>query len=289
MRQFIIGIALLLVCITNVTGQQRDTIFPKEGMGKERADYLSISTGIGISSFRDFATSPLVYNGFPISFSLAHHRIGKKKEQRVGLSYSFGNYKVNFNNHSASSKVKTVSFNYSRWYKLTDLSREHLVIKVGGVVDVLGNLRINNALVNNAFGIEFIPTLFGSIKAVKDLTRKVSKVKKIGFIQYHLKPRDRNLSFRLNVGLVNSAYRNGYIYTIQSATEKRKPFADYQFRVFSGFRMSSSLNYTLFLQNKNAIQIAYEWDAFKTGGDLDRLEMAFHTVGLTLMFNANNK
>ena len=125
---------------------------------------------------------------------------------------------------------------------------------------------------------------------MKDVSRKEAKDKKLLFIKYHLKQRTRNLSFRLNVGLINSSFRNGFVYAGQSfILNEEKPFDDYQYKVFLGFRASSSLDYTIFLKNKNKIQLSYLWDAYKTGGDLDKFEMAHHTFKLTLLFNTNNK
>lgn len=202
----------------------------------------------------------------------------------------FGNYVSSFNNHTATSNVKTLSVSYSKLYQLNKLGSEKLNIKIGGLFNATGNVRINEALQNNAAGIEMFPTLFGSVKITKDISRKVSKNKKILFVKYKLKQKNRDLAFNLNIGLVNSSYRNGYAYSGQSGILNESQVLDgYEFKVFSGFRMSSALNYTVSLRNKNEIQLSYLLDAYKTGGDLDKFEMAHHTIKISLLFNTNNQ
>lgn len=270
--------------------QNEDRSYSKKELRKERPTHIGITAGIGFSSFRDFATSPLIYKGFPIYISLSRIKSDQKRGAEIGLSYSFGNYKNNFNNHSATSRVNTVSLFYSQLYQLNKFSSEKLNVKIGGLFNTTVNFRNNEVLRNNASGIEIFPTLFGSIKIKKDISRKETKDKKFFFIKYKLKQRTRNLAYRLNIGLINNSYRNGYVYSGQSSVlNEPRIFDGYQFKAFSGFRMSSSLDYTISLKNKNKIQISYLWDAYKTGGNLDKFEMAHHTFKLTLLFNTNNK
>jgi hypothetical protein len=246
--------------------------------------------GLNSSNFRDFATSPLIYKGIQQYLAISRIKYNQIRESEIGLSYSFGHYKNTFNKHLTRSKVNVLSIYYSQLYQLHKLTPLKWNVKIGGLLNTTGNLRINEYLSNNAFGCELFPTFFGSIKIEKKMIRKEAKEKKLLFIKYHLKQRTRNLSFRLNIGLINSSFRNGFAYAGQSDwTEDFKLFADYQFKVFSGFRASSSLDYTIFLKNKNKIQLSYLWDAYKTGGDLDKFEMAHHTFKLTFLFNTNNK
>ncbi len=89
---------------------------------------------------------------------------------------------------------------------------------------------------------------------------------------------------------MNSSFRNGFIYSGQSQVlNDAKNFDGYVYKVFSGFRMGSQLDYTRYLKNKNAFQISYLWDAYRTGGQLDKFEMAHHTLRFSLQFNTNNK
>jgi hypothetical protein len=55
-------------------------------------------------------------------------------------------------------------------------------------------------------------------------------------------------------------------------------------QIFKGFRLNSALDYTIFLRNKNAVQLSYLWDAYRTGGHHDNFEMAAHTLNFSLLF-----
>lgn len=283
-------ILLLLTPFVSFSQSDSTSNFSKKELRKDRPTYIGITMGLNSSNFRDFATSPLIYNGIQNYIALSRVKYNQKRESEIGLSYFFGKYENTFNEHLAISEVKIFSMYYSQLYRLNKLSSEKWNVKIGGLFHTTSNLRINESLQNNALGIEIFPTLFGSIKIGKDVSRKKAKDRKLLFIRYHLKERTRNLSFRLNLGLINSSFRNGFVYAGQSAIlNEEKLFDDYQFKVFSGFRASSSLDYTISLKNKNKIQLSYLWDAYKTGGDLDKFEMAHHTLKLTLLFNTNNK
>lgn len=285
-----IFILLLLTPFASFSQSESTSVFSKKELRKDMSTYVEITWGLNSSNFRDFATSPLIYKGIQNYVALSRVKHNTKRESEIGLSYSFGNYKNTFNEHSAISAVKTLSIYYSQLYQLNKLSSEKLNVKIGGLFNTTGNIRTNESLQNNATGIEIIPTIFGSIKITSDVNRKEAKDKKFLFIKYHLNKRDRNLSFRLNLGLINSSFRNGFVYSGQSGILNKPNIIDnYQFKVFSGFRASTALDYTIFLNNKNKIQFSYLWDAYKTGGDLDKFEMAHHTLKLTFLFNTNNK
>ena len=199
----------------------------------------------------------------------------KRRETEYGFSYSFGNFANNFNEHESISAFKMFSPYYSQLYRLNKFSTEKLNIKVGGLIDVTGNFRVNESLGNNGVGLEVIPTLFGSVKASKNFISR--------------KREGKNLAFRLNVGIINSSFRNGYAYSGQ-AFILNKPilesvFDDYQFKIFSGFRMNTSLDFTMPLKNKNKIKFSYLWEAYKTGGSFDKFQLAHHTIKFTLLFN----
>jgi hypothetical protein len=257
---------------------------------KLRPAYINIGMGVNSSYFRDFATSPLFYNGNVLQVSFSKLRKDYYRETEFGFSYDFGNYQTTFNDNITISQVKKVELFYSRLYNLKKLSSNSFNTKIGFQVNSNGNLRVNEELQNNALGIEIFNNLLGSIKVTKDISRKQTKEKKIWFIKYKLNEKKRELAFRLNMGIINSALRNGYIYGNQSGVlNSPKIFDRYEYKLFSGVRMGSRLDYTRFLKNKNAIQFSYIWDAYKTGGELDVFEMAHHTFRFTFLFNTNNQ
>lgn len=280
-------IIILFFLVPIVSFSQNDsTAISKKDQRKIIPAYIEITAGISSSSFRDFATSPLVYNGSPLFLSLSYLKADDKRESEIGLSYSTGKYTYKY----YLSQVKTISLSYSKLFMVQKLSSEKLNLKLGGLLISTYNLRHNQYFINNDIGSEIFTNLMGSVKLTKDISRNEIKSHKFLFLKYKSNPRIRQLSYMMNVGLVNSTYRNGYAYTNQSKVlNDYNRFDNYQFKLFSGFRISSELNYTVFMKNKNAIQISYLWDAYKTGGELDKFEMAHHTFKLSLLFNTNNK
>ena len=282
-------LTLLLLLYSIVSFSQNDTTtLTKKEIRKERPAYLGISLGLSFSSFRDFATSPLIYTGTPMYLSLSHLKTDMKRESEFAFTYSFGNYIEHFNKQFTLSQVKTFSSYYSRLYQLNSLSAGKFNIKIGGVFNITGNTRYNQLLMNNAVGAEWFANLMGSIKITQDISRTNFKDKKFLFIKYKLAPRTRKIAFRLNVGLINSSYRNGYAY-LRHTLDQNDLYYGYKFSMFSGFKMNTSLDYTISLKNRNAIQFSYVWDAYKTGSDPDKFEMAHHTLKLTFLFNTNNR
>ena len=280
-------IYLMLFFIPISAYSQNETTEPTgKAMSKIRPAYLNIGFGLNISNFRDFATSPLIYSGKPLYASLAHIDIDDKRESHFIVSYAFGKYRNNFNQHEMISDVNTISLNYLELFQIQKFSNSKFNFKAGGQLNSTVNFRNNEQLFNNSDGVDIISTLFGSVKATLHLSRKVERHIKFLIINYIAKKRVRKLSYTLNIGLVNSSYRNGFAYTNPSAPlNEDKFFAEYQFRIFSGVRLSSTLDYTVYLNNKNAIQLSYLWDAYKTGENHGQFEMAAHVFKCSLLFS----
>lgn len=278
LNQYSIFLLVFLLCTTSAFSQH-GTTDPVEKTHKERRPaYLNITLGLNVSNFRDFATSPLIYSGTPVFTALSHIDFDEERASHFTLSYSFGKYASNVNQNASESKVNIFSFTYLELFQLKRMSTSKLNIKVGGQLNSTLNHRENSELFNNSEGVDIVSTLFGSAKATLDFSRSVAGNKKD-------ENRERTLSYTLNIGIVNSSYRNGFAYTSPSAPLNRDDFfAGYEFKVFKGFRLNSALDYTFFLHNKNAVQVSYIWDAYRTGGHHDNFEMAAHILKFSLLF-----
>ncbi len=242
---------------------------------KMRPVFLKLSVGLNNSSFRDFATSPLFYSGSSVYGEVGYLKKDAGREVDFGINYSLGRNTSIVKTNGASSLIHTLSGYYSRLYKINSWSDSTWNFKAGAMLNITGNYRYNPSLQNNGEGMEIIGNLLGSMQVERDLSRMETKHKKFLFIKYNLHPRQMELGFRLNVGWINSSYRNGFVYSGQSSIiNEFKAFDRYEFSMFSGFRMSSALAYTLHLDNENALRFSYVWDAYKTGGDFDSFEMA---------------
>jgi hypothetical protein len=272
----------LLLCLPARSQTADNTRYTRHN----RPAYIEVGAGLSSSAFADFATSPLGYNTRAPRFTAGIIRMDPHMESRLAASYLSGTFTVTADRRRFVSQVNTVFLSYARLYAIPKLSTQKLRVKAGGMLDLTGNIRINNSLNNNATGAEMINTLFVSGKAEYDVSRVRAKSGKLlGFIPYNLQPRQRWLTCQLNAAVINNAYRNGYAYLNPTAVANHTElFYDYRYRWLSGYRMSSSLEYNLYYTNGNIIRLSYLWDAYHTGGSTDRFQMAHHYLQASLLF-----
>jgi hypothetical protein len=253
--------------------------------------FRSLQFGMSRTSsvFRDFATSPLFYHGNPMQYSLAWAKDEGLKERRLLFKYQSGTFTPENKNIKTPSTAHSLFLQYSRlWYigtwKKTD-------VRLGGMMDVSGNLRVNPSLQNNAGGLEIFNTLFASVRFGRDVSRLQEKSGKIlWLIPYHRIPRRRTISFQLNAALMNNNFRNGYIYSNQAnITNKPNILYNYQFNAFSGYRLNTTLEYSIFLSNGNAIRYSWFWDAMQSGEEFNRFEMGLTGIQLAFLFQMPKK
>lgn len=280
-----LGILPMLLFSFGVSGQDVDS-----STVMNRPCYLKLGSGVSRISFRDFATSPLIYDGlsFYVDGSLLHK--DAKRESEFQLAYSTGKNIAEASYTATASLIQTFGGYYSRLYQIPSISNSKWNYKVGGMLHITGNYRYNPSLQNNSVGAEIIGNLMGSFKVERNVSRTKHKDKKIWFVKYHLQPRTKDLAFRFNLGIINSSYRNGYAYIGQSGVVNDPTFYDgYSYNMFSGFRMNTALDYTIHLKNQNAVQFSYEWDAYTTGNKDSRnsFELARHILKVSLLFKTN--
>lgn len=283
-----IALVLLLIPFQSFS-QASDSTSTRKLPKINRSAYIGASVGIGYSSFRDFATSPLVYKGAPKYVGLSFIRMNKFRETEIRVSGILGSYGISVGNEQAISSASFFNIYYSRLFRWNKISNDKWNFKYGGLYKFTGDIRTNTRFQNNAVGMEFFSTVFASFKVTHDLSRTTTKEKRFLWIKHTVHPRKREFSFHFNLGILNANFRNGYAYAAQgSAINKPALFDGYEMHL-NGFRMSSQLDYTIHMKNKNAIQFSYIWDAAKTGGDLDVFEVAHHVFKVSLLFNTNNK
>jgi len=274
----------------NDTKKKESVLFSKIEVWRLRPTYIGISFGLNSSVFRDFATSPLFYSGNVPHIAISMLKKDDRRESVLNLTYKFGTLGTNFNDISTFSDVEIFDLFYSKLYAFPKLCPNTFNTKIGFQLQGTELIRYNGSLLNNSYGTEVFLNLMGSIKFTKDISRNEVSERKIWFFKYKLNEKKRDFALRTNVGLINSTFRNGFIYGGQShVLNDPKQYDGYKFSVFSGFRVSSRLDYTRYLKNRNSVQFSYVWDAFQTGGDLDKIQMANHSLCLTLLFNTNNR
>lgn len=246
--------------------------------------YIEITAGTGLGRLRDFATSPLFYQGSMHRIGGSLSRLGPNRDISTGISTTTGTLTSDYNDHKAESRLTTFSVHHARLYQIFKNGSDRWNFKVGGEANLTGNLRINQSFRNSAVGIEAFPVVFGTFKVTKDLTRATGRRGK--------EPKKKSLSFKVNASILSSSFRNGYSYLGIGQIVDKKGFEglldDYRFKAFGVSSLSTSLDYTIWLKNKNGWRFSYAWDAYKTRKDYADFEMATHTLRLALLFNTKN-
>lgn len=264
--------SVFMISITTISQEEKSLEVSNE-IKDMKYSYLGITSGIGQSIFRDRATSPLFYQGNPVLFGLSHLEMHHKRESSIQANYSFGNYANRSVGNNIQSNVKIVSITYQELFIISRLSGKKWNTKIGGTLLSSGNFRENNSFGNNSKGFEVVSNLCASLKTT--LTFEFKK-----------RPIKNKVSMGLNIGIINTAYRNEFIYTSQSPMlNEDNIYGGYELSVFSGFRVNSELSYIFWLKNNNALRMCYEWDLYGTGNKANGFEMASHYLNISILFN----
>lgn len=272
---------LMVFWIQGAFGQQTDSA------GEPLSSYLTAGTASGYGVFRDEATSPLSYSGVPGYSSFGYFERVGYRETRVSLGYMNGSFTPSLSAVDAQSDVQVFQVRFHEVYRLNRAAEGKFNTYLGWQFRPAFVLRENDALMNNSTGADLVVNISLAAKASLDISRtKTEQVSLLG-LPLTLKPRQRELSFQLNTGLLNMDYRNGYAYLPHASMLNDDSYlSDHSFRFFSGFGINSSLDYTHGWQNGNALRLAYRWDAWQTGGE-ERLVMANHLLAIELLIRLN--
>ncbi len=278
----IIFLWLMLSSSNLLLGQESYEI---DDSNPSKKNYIQIGTGLVQSSFIDRTTSPLKYTGTVPMIHLALSKSKQNRDSEIGFSYQWGNHGNSFNDQNHQAYVNSISIHYSRLYPIMASSKKSWKTALGGKVQLTTNYRDNEGLMNYGLAYEVIPTLFLSAKTGIDFQLPILFKKK------HKTAIQRNMSYQLNIGVLNNAIRSDLpiLFDAFLTNNGTDLIGSTQSSFFAGYRFSSSLDYTVRLRNKNAIQCSYIWDALATGRDGQQLEMATHTIRCTLFFKTNHQ
>jgi hypothetical protein len=284
------GLRLLLfisfsfaVCVYADSFDEQPTL---KTLRKARNTYIVAGVGTGYGQYLDFATSPLTYSGLTFNTGLGILKQSSIKESAFRVQYVRGQFKNKAQDGRQASDFSSLSFQHSVLNKLEKYSNHKTRFLLGGMIDATGTYRVNNSLMNAAYGFEVFSTVFVSGKVRRNFERKETVSGKfLGLIKYKKKLRLRTLSYQLNLPLMNSVFRNDYGYLSEGIYQMNPVFENYSFKVFNGFRINTRLDYEWHLKNNNRIGISYIWDAYKTGGHFEYYQIAQHLLQFSLIFN----
>jgi len=300
MKQLIFGVSFSL-CLLNVGSAQEKSTSNLPDIDKiefKPTRYFISSYGSGNSIYRDFATSPLFYRGplFSVQMAWQSNRIKSMRQWTFLTNFSptsvqladDQSYKTKAGGVFSSSSI---GYNYMR--PLSQLTRGKFSFAAGGMWLNTFNFRLNQALGNNAVGIEFFSNIMASGSVKYDASHDKSGRRYIlKYLYYTRKPRNQHFSLQFNAGLLNWNYRPGYAYKELPELDGSKTnpltlvLSGFDWKL-NGYRFGSELSFTRFKQNGNAVKWSYCWDVLHAPGRFEPFQMAMHRFQLSLLFNRN--
>lgn len=263
------------------------------------AYYRQFTGGVSIPIYRDFATSPLFYQGIGVMAQSAYLKRSDQKERSFEIGFDFGTLRAyvpesDFIQPFSGANFIQLNLRYLRLWKLNAFSSAKNNIKLGGVVHVTQNFRTNPSLFNNSFGFENISNIMVSGQIIRDISRKEARKLNLWLIKPTLKAVKRDLKFQFNAGILNFNYRPGYAYSYLGELEGTKTsalselFSDYKWSL-NGWRLNTQLEYITYLPNGNARSWSYVWDAAHAPGKHEAFEMASHQIRYTYYFQSKKR
>lgn len=290
------ALALILNGATLLPAFGQEKIARADSISDTQSDYYRIySVGFNSPIYRDFATSPLFYDGFGLDLYHSRSRRSTKSERHfdMGIGMNALNARIPQSDVlQAFTSAFLIQFNlsYSKLYELTKFSTDKNNIKVGGVIRSTQNNRVNPSLFNNALGLENSTNLMASGQIIRDVSRQTHKELNLWLFKPTLKPVKRDLRFQLNVGLLNFNYRPGYAYSYEAEVIGTETFplfwilSNYKWSL-NGFRYNTEIELIKYAANGNARSWSYVWDAISMPGRYENFQFASHQIRYRIFFH----
>jgi hypothetical protein len=262
--------------------------------------YRRLSIGLNIPTYRDFATSPLFYNGYGILLQTSWFKNSIRRERDLQIGLTLNNMsaripKSNYIQPKTNAVFAQLNIRYNRLFQLKSISNEKVNYKLGGLAQTTQNFRINQNLQNNAIGLENITNLMVSAQMTRDVSRNRQRTFNFGLFKIRRSPVKRDLRFQLNYGIANFNYRPGYAYTyVPEINGSETSFikflrSSYKWSYFDGQRLNTDLEFIIYLPNGNATSWSYTWDIAHVPGNYQAFQMASHQIRYRLYFHAKKR
>lgn len=292
----------LLILVLLVAHQSSQAQYAEEPtptlLSSDPTRYTTHTFGLNLPTYRDFATSPLFYNGGGIMFALDLLKVSELREQNfsTGVTINLLNSKAPSNqllNPSTSSTLIQISASYERLWKLNPLSGGKYNTKIGAIASYTQNFRITNALMNNALGLESFLNIGFSGQAIRDVSRTKEKTLNLIFLKKKLKPIKRDLQLGLSTGLLNLNNRPGYAYIYEKEydpTESAsKTATEGYIWSMNGWNLGTEVEWIMYRPDGSAHSWSYNWNATSAPGKYEDFQMAAHQITYTRYVNKNKK
>ncbi|TVQ00738.1 MAG: hypothetical protein EA359_15350, partial [Balneolaceae bacterium] len=176
---------------------------------------LLVTTSLSYARYRDFATSPLFYEGGGTNLYLGWQTINDNRELTMGLDFlvnlTLANTpKSDFYETNTLGVFSGLEGSVSYLRNVRPDFSEKYDFKLGGILIGNQNMRLNPALDNSSVGIESIVNLMLSGKVQRDISRREETVSNFLFLSIRNRPVRRTLAFQMDAGVLNFNRRPGY-------------------------------------------------------------------------------
>lgn len=288
-------ILIVVLFSTGIVKAQTDMQLSDKEIKSDVERSFMLSSGLTYATYRDFATSPLFYEGPGLHFGLGWTWEADQWENTFETNFNLSVALAMAPESEYFQPVSTSVFINNQIYnsylrKIDNLSFGDYTVKLGGTLMSDFNARINTDLQNAAGGIEALANLMLSGKLERNISRTTTVVQKFWFIKRTLRPVKRNVSFQLNTGILNLNWRPGYSYLSDSEfngsdTSGLSYLLDSHSWSLNGWRLGTRLEYSKFRSNGNGMKLSYVWDAVHAPGKFESFQMASHSFRYTLIVN----
>ena len=296
-----INIILLIVVIRTILPcVSFGTHTPASDSTNASAYYRRLAIGLTNATYRDFATSPLFYSGSGILLQTSWFKQSNSKERDLQFGLVLNNMsaripKSNYMQPETNAIFAQLNIRYNRLFRLNSISTDRVDYKLGGLAQTTQNLRANPSLFNNALGLENITNIMVSAQMTRDVSRNRNRTLNFRLFKINLRPVKRDLRFQLNYGLANFNYRPGYAYLYvpeingTETTNLQFFLSSYKWSGFDGQRVTTDLEYIIYMPNGNASSWSYTWDIASAPGNHELFQMASHQIRYRMYFHTKKR
>jgi hypothetical protein len=274
----ILFLPLLLFCSSLVWGQNE----PEKDFRFGR--YLSIAALTDYAVLRDLGVSPLSYDGLLVGGTGALAFEGPRWDLNFEGGVGQGDLqRVKVGTYTSS--VLTFFYAGHVLRRFWQNEKENLDFRAGLQIGGYSGQRQTPAFLNAGTVWESLNSAFASGKLTWRITKK-QEAGKLLFIKKRAGTRFYKLSSQLSLPLLHTSWRPGYAYLDDFTDGDTKVYENNEFKT-GGFRIQWRSEFTYFLLNGNGLRLGYTWDAQKSAGDINPLELTHHYLQTAVLIRLN--
>lgn len=291
MRSTILLLVFTLIWTTALFSElpEKDTSRIKER--KLRDKYLSTGSGLSWMKSRDGATSPLLYRGLTLPFSVGYIVHSEKIIKTFETDFSYGMLKTRTETpwYDPVNESYYLALRGNLLYRIKSVFGNRAHLYAGPELNLNGHFRVNYKYGNSAFTFDSHSGIGIATRLEYPFGYKKKEFKILG-IKFRRRDRDLRLSWQLSMPLVSMAVRPSYV-TIshfiapELRTKLTRDLITFGFLSPVNIRSQTELYYIL--HNNNVLRLTYLWNFTHFNPDYNKIQSAFHAIVFSFVFKFN--